>query len=199
MTIKIERVIREHRLSAGNALCSCGKMYTIEASTSMINAEHAQHVAERLAPLMKPAAANRTLIDAARAYHDAIDAAHEDEHGKPHCAIQCNGVDESSGLEIGKGSRFHEDLIATVERTRSALDYVLRANGQQGPRTLEAIKSKLEQGTGHAFVAPSTTCTGCGHRLSEHEISSAEDITYSDVSMTIETYITCNECDDLWS
>ena len=169
-------------------------MYTIGISISMIHAEHAMHVAERLAPLMKPVAANRTLIDAARAYRDAIDAAHEDERGKPHCAIQCNGVDESSGLEIGKGSRFHEDLIATVERTRSALDYVLRANGQQ-----EAIKSKLIQSTGHAFVAPSTTCTGCGHRLSEHEFSSLEDMTYSVTSMTIETHIACNECDDLWS
>lgn len=193
MTIEIERVIREHRVSVGNASCSCGKMYTIEASTSMIHAEHAMHVAERLAPLMKPAATNRTLIDAARAYRNAIDAAHEDEHGKPHCAIQCNGVDESSGLEIEKGSRFHEDLIATVERTRSALDYVLRANGQLGPRTQEAIKSKLA----HAFVAPNTTCTGCGHGLSEHETFWVEDITYSSTSATTETYITCDECDDL--
>ena len=163
----------------------------------MIHAEHAQHVAERLAPLMKSAAANRTLIDAARAYRDAIDAAHEDEHGKPHCAIQCNGVDESSGLEIEKGSRFHEDLIATVERTRSALDYVLRANGQLGPRTQEAIKSKLAQSNGHAFVAPNATCTGCGHGLSEHETFWVEDITYSSTSATTETYITCDECDDL--
>ena len=148
MTIEIERVIREHRRSVGNASCSCGKMYTIEASTSMIHAEHAQHVAERLAPLMKPAAANRTLIDAARAYRDAIDAAHEDEHGKPHCAIQCNGVDESSGLEIEKGSRFHEDLIATVERTRSALDCVLSATGEVADG--QHAKSKLEQGTNAA-------------------------------------------------
>lgn len=197
MTIEIERVIREHRLSAGNALCSCGKMYTIEASTSMIHAEHAQHVAERLAPLMKSAAANRTLIDAARAYRDAIDAAHEDEHGKPHCAIQCNGVDESSGLEIEKGSRFHEDLIFTVERTRAELDYVLRASGQLGPRTQEAIKSKLERGTGHAFVAPNTTCTECGHRLSEHEVDLIDEVSFFSTSATTESYITCNECDDL--
>ena len=162
MTIEIERVIREHRLSAGNASCSCGKLFTIGISISTERAEHARHVAERLAPLMKPAAANRTLIDAARAYRDAIDAAHEDEHGKPHCAIQCNGVDESSGLEIEKGSRFHEDLIATVERTRSALDYVLSATGEVADGRQEAIKSKLEQGTGHAFGTSDTTCTGCG-------------------------------------
>ena len=197
MTIEIERVIREHRLSAGNASCSCGKLFTIGISISMERAEHAQHVAERLAPLMKPAAANRTLIDAARAYRDAIDAAHEDEHGKPHCAIQCNGVDESSGLEIEKGLRFHEDLIATVERTRSALDYVLSATGEVADGRQEAIKSKLEQGTGHAFVAPNTTCTGCGHGLSEHEFNSVEEITYSGTSTTVETHITCDECDDL--
>ncbi len=141
---------------------------------------------------MKPAAADRTLIDAARAYRDAIDAAHEDEHGKPHCAIQCNGVDESSGLEIEKGSRFHEDLIATVERTRSALDYVLSATGEQ-----EAIKSKLEHGTGHAFGTSDTTCTGCGHRLSEHEVELIDEATFFSTSATTETYITCNECDDL--
>lgn len=93
MTIEIERVIREHRINVGNASCSCGKLFTIGISISMIHAEHAMHVAERLAPLMKPAAANRTLIDAAKAYRDAIDARHEDEHGKPHCAIQCNGVE----------------------------------------------------------------------------------------------------------
>lgn len=173
-------------------------MYTIGISISMLQAEHARHVAERLAPLMKPAATDRTLIDAARAYRDAIDAAHEDEHGKPHCAIQCNGVDESSGLEIEKGSRFHEDLIATVERTRSALDCVLSAIGEVADGRQEAIKSKLKQGTGHAFVAPNTTCTGCGHRLSEHEFSSLEDMTYSGISMTIEAHVTCNEC-DLWS
>ena len=159
----------------------------------MERAEHAQHVAEMLAPLMKPAAANRTLIDAARAYRDAIDAAHEDEH----CAIQCNGVDESSGLEIEKGSRFHEDLIATVERTRSALDYVLSATGEVADGRQEAIKSKLEQGTGHAFGTSDTTCTGCGHRLGEHEFSSVEDMTYLGPSVTVETHITCNECDDL--
>lgn len=195
MTIEIERVIREHRLSAGNASCSCGKMYTIGISTSMIHAEHAQHVAERLAPLMKPAAANRTLIDAAKAYRDAIDAAHEDEHGKPHCAIQCNGVDESSGLEIEKGSRFHEDLIVTVERTRSALDYVLSAVGEVADG--QHVKSRVAQSNGHAFVEPNKPCTGCGHSISEHETFWVEDITYSGTSATTETYITCNECDYL--
>lgn len=195
MTIEIERVIREHRLSAGNASCSCGKLFTIGLSINTERAEHARHVAERLAPLMKPAAANRTLIDAARAYRDAIDAAHEDEHGKPHCAIQCNGVDESSGLEIEKGSRFHEDLIATVERTRSALDYVLSANGEVADG--QHAKSKLERGTGHAFVAPNTTCTECGHRLSEHEVDLIDEVTFFSTSATTESYITCNECDDL--
>lgn len=195
MTIEIERVIREHRLSAGNASCSCGKLFTIGISISMERAEHAQHVAERLAPLMKPAAADRTLIDAAKAYRDAIDAAHEDEHGKPHCAIQCNGVDESSGLEIEKGSRFHEDLIATVERTRSALDYVLSATGQLGPRTQEAVRSGVG---GHSFTTSGgATCLGCGHQLSEHEFNSVEENTYAITSVTVETYITCDECDGL--
>lgn len=193
MTIEIEGVIREHRIDVGNASCSCGKLYMVGISTSMLHAEQAQHVAERLAPLMKPAAADRTLIDAAKAYRDAIDAAHEDEHGKPHCAIQCNGVDESSGLEIGEGSRFHEDLMGTAERTRSALDYVLSATGEVADGQQEAIKSKLA----HAFVAPNTTCTGCGHLFSEHEIDSVDEITYSGTSATVEMYITCNECDGL--
>ena len=197
MTIEIERVIREHRLSAGNASCSCGKLFTIGISISAERAEHAQHVAERLAPLMKPAAADRTLIDAAKAYRDAIDAAHEDEHGKPHCAIQCNGVDESSGLEIEKGSRFHEDLIATVERTRSALDYVLGVNGGIADGQQEAIKSRLAQSNVHVFVEPNKPCTGCGHLFSEHEIDSVEDMTCSGTSTTVETYIICNECDGL--
>ena len=55
-----------------------------------------------------------------------------------------------------------------------------------------------ELGTGHAFGTSDTTCTGCGHSLSEHEFSSVEDMTYSGTDATTETYITCNEC-DLWS
>ena len=50
----------------------------------------------------------------------------------------------------------------------------------------------------HRLSAGNASCS-CGHGLGEHETHSVGEITYSDTSATFETYITCNECDDLWS